>query len=113
MTRQPQATRPAKEGVLLCGLLLGNQQPEHEGDLAEIRGLVEAADGVVVGPSFIQRRARPDSATLLGKGKVEEIAEGIRSCNPDAVAVDKIMDVQQVVMLDLGDQRRDMRDSLH
>jgi GTP-binding protein HflX len=69
-------------------VLLGDQLPELTGDLSEVRGLVEAAAGELVGPGVLQRRPRPDPATLFGRGKVEEIGELVRSYQPDAVVVD-------------------------
>lgn len=88
MSREPKATKAPRERVLLCGLLLGDQDVEHEGELAEARGLVEAAEGQPVGPTILQRRPKPDAATLFGRGKVSEIADAIHSCSPDAVVVD-------------------------
>ena len=88
MSREPLPTRPPRERVLVCGVLIGDQEPEHGGELTEIRGLVEAAEGELVGTGIVQRRPRPDPATLMGKGKVEEIAAAIASWRPDAIAVD-------------------------
>ena len=44
-----------------------------EESLAEFRELVRSAGGEVAA-ELLQRRARPDPATLVGAGKVEEIA---------------------------------------
>jgi GTP-binding protein HflX len=46
---------------------------DTEESLAEFRELVTSAGGVVAA-ELLQRRARPDPATLVGSGKVEEIA---------------------------------------
>ncbi|MGH9481187.1 MAG: GTPase HflX [Terriglobales bacterium] len=46
---------------------------EPEASLAELRELAQSAGARVAG-SLIQRRPRPESATLLGAGKVEELA---------------------------------------
>ena len=88
MSRQPHSTRAPRERVVICAVLLGDQQPEHEGELAEIRGLVHAAEGEVVGEAITQRRERPHPATLMGKGKVEEVAAEVSAHKPDAVVVD-------------------------
>ena len=45
--------------------------------LAELRALAESAGAQVVG-EILQRRDRPDPATLIGAGKLEEIAGAIR-----------------------------------
>ncbi|MDP6540955.1 MAG: GTPase HflX [Planctomycetota bacterium] len=88
MSREPQPTLPPRERILVCGVLLGDQRPEHDGPLGEARGLVRAADGEVVGPGIIQRRERAHPATLMGKGKAQEIADAVQSARPDAVVVD-------------------------
>ncbi|MAF65077.1 MAG: GTPase HflX [Planctomycetota bacterium] len=88
MSREPRPTLPPRERVLVCGVLLGDQRPEHEGPLSEVRGLVRAADGEVVGPGIVQRRERPHPATLMGKGKAQEVADAVQSMHPDAVVVD-------------------------
>ncbi len=44
-----------------------------EESLAELHELTESAGAVVVG-EMLQRRDRPDPATLIGRGKVEEVA---------------------------------------
>ena len=87
-SRSPEPTRPPRERVLVTGVLLPGQDEEHEGPLTEVRGLVEAAGGDVVGEGIVQRRPRPDPATLMGRGKVGEIGEELTRLKPDAVAVD-------------------------
>ena len=58
-----------------------------EESLAEFRELVASAGGVVVA-EILQRRARPDPATLIGAGKVEEIAGAAASTAADLVLFD-------------------------
>jgi GTP-binding protein HflX len=55
--------------------------------LAEFRELVSSAGGVIVA-EVLQRRARPDPATLIGTGKVEEIAGIAASTEADLVLFD-------------------------
>ena len=88
MSREPVPTRVPRARILVCGVLLGNQRVEHEGELAELIGLVAAAGGEVVGAPITQRRERPHPATMLGKGKVAEIKVDVDSLKPEAVAVD-------------------------
>lgn len=88
MSRTPISTRAPRDRVLTCGVLLGDQEQEYGGDLAEMRGLVVAAGGDVVGEAIVQRRPRASPATLMGKGKVEEIRAEIQVLRPDAIAVD-------------------------
>ena len=55
--------------------------------LAEFRELLLSAGGQVAA-EIIQRRPRPDPATLIGSGKVEEIAAVVASTNADLVVFD-------------------------
>jgi GTP-binding protein HflX len=71
--------------------------PAEQGEpLHEARGLAVAAGVDVVGEVFVQRRHRPLPATMLGSGKVEEIAEEVRRLKPDAVVVDNDLSPAQV-----------------
>ena len=58
-----------------------------EESLAELRELSTSAGAVIAG-EMQQRRQRPDSATLIGKGKVEELAGAVASVDPDLVIFD-------------------------
>jgi GTP-binding protein HflX len=58
-----------------------------EESLAEFRELVSSAGGEVAA-ELMQRRARPDPATLIGAGKVEEIAGVVASVEADLVLFD-------------------------
>jgi GTP-binding protein HflX len=60
---------------------------DAEESLAEFRELVTSAGGVVAA-ELLQRRARPDPATLIGSGKVEEIARVAASVEADLVLFD-------------------------
>ena len=58
-----------------------------EESLAEFRELVLSAGGEVAA-EVVQRRPHPDPATLIGSGKVEEIAGVVASTNADLVLFD-------------------------
>ena len=55
--------------------------------LAELRTLAESAGAQIVG-EILQRRDRPDPATLVGAGKLEEIAGAAASANADVLLFD-------------------------
>lgn len=88
MTRASENTATPKDNILVCGVILPGHPKEFEGELSEIRALVSAAEGVVVGEGILQRRDRPNPATLMGKGKVQEVKDAIDQYCPDAVVVD-------------------------
>jgi len=58
-----------------------------EESLAEFRELVLSAGGQIAA-EILQRRPRPDPATLIGSGKVEEIAAVAASTNADLILFD-------------------------
>ena len=76
----------ASEKAILVGVLLSNRQAEQE-PLEELAGLAQTAGVRVVG-EMLQRRDRPDVATYLGKGKVEELKAYIEAKEADVVIFD-------------------------
>lgn len=58
-----------------------------DASLAEFSELVESAGAIVVGRT-LQRRSRPDPATLVGAGKIEEIAGIAAANNADLILFD-------------------------
>jgi GTP-binding protein HflX len=76
-TRPPGMVGPARE---VPGL-------DVEESLAEFRELLLSAGGQVAA-ELLQHRPRPDPATLIGSGKVEEIAGVAASTNADLVLFD-------------------------
>ncbi|MFP5210264.1 MAG: GTPase HflX [Acidobacteriota bacterium] len=65
----------------------GSTELSAEESLAEFRELVTSAGGEVAA-ELLQRRPRPDPATLIGSGKVEEIAGVAASTQADLVLFD-------------------------
>jgi GTP-binding protein HflX len=99
VTAQAQAARdaaPAKAGP--PGKPPSNKPPIAEFDadesLAELRTLAESAGAKVVG-EILQRRDRPDPATLIGAGKLEEIAGAAASANADLLLFDHDLSASQ------------------
>ena len=107
-TARPRATRAGLEGARQCGSACKRrieceddagestvpQKPaairqvlDADESLAEFRELVRSAGGEMAA-ELMQRRARPDPATLIGAGKVEEIAGVAASTNADLVLFD-------------------------
>jgi GTPase len=58
-----------------------------EDSLDEMRALATSAGAEIVG-EFTQRKDRPDPATLIGKGKLEEIAGAAASVSADVILFD-------------------------
>jgi GTPase len=88
------AARMAKQSVaLLAGgdgvLDEASMKPDldFEASLAEFEELVRSA-GAEVAATLVQRRARPDAATLVGAGKIDEIEGVVASTDADLVLFD-------------------------
>src|SRR3954447_423038 len=60
---------------------------DFDASLAEFEELARSAGADIVS-TLVQRRARPDPATLIGRGKLEEIAGLAASTNADLVLFD-------------------------
>ena len=60
---------------------------DAEESLAELRTLAESAGAKVIG-EILQNRDRPDPATLIGAGKLQEIAGAAASVNADLLLFD-------------------------
>lgn len=78
---------------------------DAEESLAELRTLAESAGAKVVG-EILQRRDRPDPATLVGAGKLEEISGAAASVNADVVLFDHDLSPSQQRNIEKIIQRR-------
>jgi GTP-binding protein HflX len=84
----PEATAPDAEAILSRQVpALSSTELDADESLAEFRELVTSAGGLVAA-ELLQRRVRPDPATLIGSGKVEEIAGIAASVEADLVLFD-------------------------
>ena len=91
------APEPLRAGVSSPGQAraLANPGLDAEESMAEFRELVSSAGGVVAA-ELMQRRSRPDPATLVGAGKVEEIAGVAASTGADLVLFDHDLTATQL-----------------
>ncbi len=78
-----------RERAVLVGVLGPDyeSQTNAEDPLAEIRGLAESAGLLVVG-SLLQKRQKPDIASYIGSGKVEELKQKVEVNSADVVIFD-------------------------
>ncbi|WP_024356272.1 GTPase HflX [Leucobacter chironomi] len=78
------------ENAVLIGVYTGsarNGLDDAENSLRELAALAETA-GARVLDGLLQRRANPDPATYLGKGKAQELAELVAAVGADTVVAD-------------------------
>jgi GTP-binding protein HflX len=85
----PKARGRVGEQALLVGLAVGGPQARAraESSLEELAELADSAGARVVG-SFLQERQRRDPATLIGRGKVEELAREAQVREADVLVFD-------------------------
>lgn len=75
------------EKVVLIGVYPQGSQEEAENSLRELAALCETA-GAAVLDGVLQRRPNPDPATYLGRGKVEDLRDIVKSVGADTVVAD-------------------------
>ncbi len=96
-----QEVSSQQERVLLVGLKTDNITEEKFKDsLAELARLVDSAGGNVLA-TIEQKRSHPHPQTLVGAGKVEEIALRVQTLGVNLVAFDRELSPAQVRNLEL------------
>jgi GTP-binding protein HflX len=75
------------ERVVLVGVWTGGGPEEADNSLTELAALAETAGSQVL-EGLIQRRSRPDAATFIGRGKVDELREVVLATGADTVICD-------------------------
>lgn len=76
------------EKAVLIGLVTGRQDEDKVHDyLDELEFLLETA-GAIPGKRFVQKLPMPDPRTLVGAGKLQEIAEYVKAAGIDLVVFD-------------------------
>ena len=85
----PGAQAARDQAVVRAAPKLRSDSPDFsaEESLDELRGLATSAGAEIVG-EFMQHRDRPDPATIIGKGKLEEIAGAAASVSADLILFD-------------------------
>jgi len=75
------------ERVVLVGVWTEGTIADAENSLTELAALAETAGSQVL-EGLIQRRGRPDAATFIGRGKVDELRDVVVSTGADTVICD-------------------------
>ena len=88
LTAKTKASDAEAEKAFLAGVRWGDTSAEEaEESLHELRSLAETAGATVAG-TLMQARNRPDAATLMGKGKLDELGEAVTETESDLVIFD-------------------------
>ncbi|WP_412747078.1 GTPase HflX [Krasilnikovia sp. MM14-A1004] len=75
------------ERVVLVGVWTEGSAADADNSLTELAALAETAGSQVL-EGLIQRRSRPDAATFIGRGKVDELRDIVVSTGADTVICD-------------------------
>lgn len=82
--------------VLLVGMMTADQTKDHfHTRMMELHRLVESAGGDVL-ETLRQRRSRPHPQTVLGAGKVQEVALAVQTVGANLVVFDRDLSPAQV-----------------
>lgn len=82
------------ERVVLAGIWTEGTSQDAENSLRELAALAETAGSEVL-DGIVQRRAKPDPATFLGKGKALELREIVAATGADTVVIDSELSPSQ------------------
>ena len=89
-------TAHVKEKAVLVGAIIGRQTEELVTEyLDELAFLVDTAGGIPL-RRFTQKLDKPDPATFLGKGKLEELREYVQEQEADLVVFDDELSPSQL-----------------
>ena len=85
----PPSARAARDAASVPAEAKSERQPQFsaEESLAELKELAGSAGAEVVG-EFLQHKEKPDPATLIGRGKLEEIAGAAAMSSADLIIFD-------------------------
>jgi GTPase len=75
------------ERVVLVGVWTDGTLADAENSVAELAALAETAGSAVL-EGLVQRRNRPDPATYIGRGKVDELRDVVEDTGADTVICD-------------------------
>jgi GTP-binding protein HflX len=92
----PREAQAARDGASVASPSKAPKIPEFtaQESLDELRSLAGSAGAEIAG-EFLQHRDRPDPATLIGKGKLEEIAGAAASVSADLLLFDHDLTASQ------------------
>ena len=88
------------ERVVLVGVWTEGSSTDAENSLRELAALAETAGSEVL-EGLMQRRDKPDSATFIGSGKVNELRQVVAQTGADTVICDGELSPSQLRQMGL------------
>lgn len=92
-------TEEGERRAVLVSAYSKNEENEALISLEELKRLMDAADGVTEG-IITQVRDKPDGKTYIGKGKMEELSEMIRTTGAELVVFDTELSPMQIKIIE-------------
>ena len=87
--------RVSRERAVLAACVLPDPRNDPHNPLGELESLVDTAGAIIV-DQLIQHKQRPDPATFIGSGKVQQLAEMTRAQEADVVIFDNDLSPSQI-----------------
>jgi GTP-binding protein HflX len=97
--KREQSMAVAQEKAVLVGVLLPNDGLDPHDPLGELRALADTAGAEVV-DAIMQKRSKPDAATYLGKGKVQELKEMVQFHGAEVVLFENDLSPSQLAKVE-------------
>ena len=85
----------ARENAVLAAALLPDTQVNPHDPFDELRALADTAGATVVA-EVMQKRQKPDPATFIGKGKVDELAAAVKTHHAHVVVFENDLSPSQI-----------------
>jgi GTP-binding protein HflX len=80
--------------AVLVSVVDRREKGVHADDLEEMRGLAETAGAEIVG-TLLQYKEKPDPATYLGSGKLNELSQLVSASDADLIVFDNVLSPSQ------------------
>lgn len=100
-----QAIRVQSERTVLAAVRLPGSTYDHADPFGELRSLAEQAGAVVVG-EMTQARERPEAATFMGSGKVDELARLCEALDAKTIIFDHDLSPSQIANVEERTSRK-------
>ena len=97
--KREQSMAVAAEKAVLVGILLPNDGLDPHDPLGELRALADTAGAVVV-DSIMQKRAKPEASTFMGKGKLMELKEMVKFHEAQVVLFENDLSPSQIANIE-------------
>ena len=97
--------RVQRESAVLAAVHLPESRFDERDPMGELRALAETAGATVVG-ELVQRRQRPESATYIGSGKVEELRVMCDQLGAGVIIFDHELSPKQIANIEKDTKRK-------